>query len=84
MKVVSMVVKSSSYPEETITYLGGDTAGILVTALLASLLAYLTVVKASKREFREIRLLLVITSIPLLFTFGSILVIESLETLEFI
>ena len=78
------IVYSDTTPEDVVSYLGGDTAGILVTALLAYLLAYLTVVKASKREFREIRLLLVITSIPLLFTFGSILVIESLETLEFI
>lgn len=81
---LTTIVYSETTPEDVVSYLGGDTAGILVTALLAYLLAYLTVAKASRREFREIRLLLVITSIPLLFTFGSILVIESLETLEFI
>ncbi|WP_128226243.1 hypothetical protein [Halobacteriaceae bacterium SHR40] len=81
---LATIAYSETFPGDSISYLGGDTAGIYVTTILAFLLAYLTVVKASKRDFREIQLLLAITSIPLLFTFGSIIITESLKTLQFI
>lgn len=84
MRVLSIAVQPDFSIQDTLTYLGGDTAGIYVTAALAFLLAYLTVARASEREFTELRLLLVMASIPLLFTFVSTLILESLETLGFV
>lgn len=64
--------------------IGIGIGGIFVTALVAYLLAYLEVVKASEREMRRLRVLLVATSVPLEFVFIGIITFQSLSVLGYL
>lgn len=81
---MGLIASSSALSAGSLSVLaavGVGAGGILVVVLLAYLLAYLNVVEASDRDYRQLRSLLVVASVPLLFVFGAVITFESLTVL---
>jgi hypothetical protein len=80
---VSSTGSSASAPT-LLSTLGVGVAGIFVTGILIYFLAYLNVVENSERDRPSLHLLLIATSVPLLFSFAGILIYESLVVIGFL
>lgn len=84
----SIVAGSTDVPSASVPTLLSDpgvgVASIFVTAILIYILAYLNIVESSERKRDSLRSLLITVSIPLAFTFASILTYESLVVIGFL